>query len=235
MREGIIASCSGNSDACCCRLSQWRQVGRDRAKMLAMQVYPSSALVSGTFVAAWKQPSGDINGTTHFRVEAGAVSGPPDSIHLSARQIGTFPVYSLRHTPHPARSLCSPSISLAALFPLPAPIKKKPRPRAPASAKHTPAIYQRVIFYGLSPLLAISLASPKPGQFIIVSVCPTHLGCLLWQHGDEKRGHFMESYDNSLCQKINVTSGKWEVVMRLLWKDIEYITDQDEGCDDMLK
>lgn len=128
MREGIIASCSGNSDACCCRLSQWRQVGRDRAKMLAMQVYPSSALVSGTFVAAWKQPSSDINGTTHFRVEAGAVSGPPDSIHLSARQIGTFPVYSLRHTPHPARSLCSPSISLAALFPLPAPIKKKPAP-----------------------------------------------------------------------------------------------------------
>lgn len=118
MREGIIASCSGNSDACCCRLSRWRQVERDRAKTLA-----SSALVSGTFVAVWKQPSGDINGTTHFRVEAGAVSGPPDSIHLSARQIGTFPVYSLHHVPHPARSLCSPSISLAALFPLPAPIK----------------------------------------------------------------------------------------------------------------
>ena len=68
-----------------------------------------------TFVAA-KQASGDINGTTHFRVEAGTVSGPPDSIHLSARHIGTFPVYSLHHILHLPTSLSSPSISLAVFF-----------------------------------------------------------------------------------------------------------------------
>lgn len=101
-----------------------------------------------TFVAAWKRPSGDINGTTHFRVKAGAASGPPGSIHLSAQHIGTFPVYSLHHILHQPTSLCSPSISLVTLFPPLGLIKPVRLPR-PGS----PQLSVRGWFYGLSPLL----------------------------------------------------------------------------------
>lgn len=81
-----------------------------------MQVSP--AVVLAVIVAAWEiNPAGDINGTTQFREEAGAVSDPPGLIHLSAQQIGVFPVYPPHHILHPARLLHLSSISEAALIP----------------------------------------------------------------------------------------------------------------------
>ena len=148
-RGGIIASCGGNSDACSHHAGdKWR--GTEQRPPATRPPHPSlicDCIGDTTFVAAWKQPSGDINGTTHFGAEAGAVSGPPDSIHLSALHIGTFPVYSLHHTLHLPTSRCSPSISLAAPPPpfSPRPIK--------THAPSTPQWSIRGWFYGISPPL----------------------------------------------------------------------------------
>ncbi len=152
MREEIIASRSGDSDACCSRLSQWRQVERDGAKTPAMRASPSSTIVSALQLLLQQDnsPLATLMGQHISGVEAGAVSGPADSIHLSARHIGTFPVCSLLHILHLTHQ---PLLSIYLLggffFPLPlAPIKpvRLPRPS-------TPLWSIRGWFYGLSPIL----------------------------------------------------------------------------------
>lgn len=92
----------------------------------AMRVYHNST----TFFAALK-PSGDINGTTHFRVEAGAVHSPRGSIHLS----DIFPAYSLYHILHPARHFSPPNPHLSPKQLLSRPMLVKTH--VPVSAKHT--------------------------------------------------------------------------------------------------
>lgn len=55
------------------RLSQRRRVPGTELKR---PLLPHNRTLNATFVAARKRPSGDVNGTTHFGAEAGAVSGP---------------------------------------------------------------------------------------------------------------------------------------------------------------
>ncbi len=148
MREEIIASCSGDSDACCSRLSQWRQVERDGAKTPTMRASPSSAIVSALQLLLQQDnsPLATLMGQHISGVEAGAVSGPADSIHLSARHIGTFPVCSLLHILHLTHQ---PLLSIYLLGGFFSPPTGAYKTCAPAAAKHTPAIYQRVILWAL--------------------------------------------------------------------------------------
>lgn len=85
------------------------------ATMLSNAGLPRSSI--GSYCGSMRnQPPGDINGTTQFREEAGAVSDPSGLIHLSAQQIGVFPVYPPHHILHPAILLYLSSISEAALI-----------------------------------------------------------------------------------------------------------------------